>query len=308
MSQYAVHEETGNGSDGPSATTRNASRRGRRTLVVTFVAVLVVGLGALVTDTVAGMRTESAISRALLASPRIVYMPEVTVGGFPVLAHRSGTFPSATITARGVPVGCPPLAGTGRDRDCRIELGATLDNAHIPRPIDPTIAIHADTVAAYLRLDSVNLGRFLRIVDLTVNTPAPPDKAGGGGPGDGLLRRTSGVVLTGTVALPPVADDSHPPSASAHRGPKVRVSVTVDLTVSDGALRISATGFYRGPQQHSDADVPDEYRDQVLSRFSATLPALRLPWGIAPTTAHSEGSDVLLAGESRASALRPDAY
>ncbi|WP_343287285.1 LmeA family phospholipid-binding protein [Gordonia sp. SID5947] len=114
------------------------------------------------------------------------------------------------------------------------------------------------------------------------------------------------MLLTGTVPLPPIATDTRiPPSASAYPGPKVKVSVVVDLSVVNGRLRISATDFYRGPEEHVDAEIADELRGYVLSRFTATLPPMPLPWQTTATEAHSEGSDVLLAGERGPADLVP---
>ena len=306
MSGSAVNKAP---TDSRGQQTRAGSGRGhlgRRVLGIGIIGVIVVLVGALFADTLGAMRTEHSFSRALLASPRLSYEPEVTISGFPFLTHaRSGQFTGAVITARGVSIPCPASGG------CRVELGATLGPLRVPDGFSITASdiVHTDSVSAYTRLDSVNLGRMLGIVDLTVNTPAPTDKAGGGGPGDGLLSRSSGVLLTGTVPLPPVdADSDVPPSASTYRGPTVRVSVEVDLSVVDGRLRIEATDFYRGPEQHADADVAPDLRGYVLSRFSTTLPPLPMPWEVAPTDAHSEGSDVLVAGNDSRRDLRPDAF
>ncbi|NDZ96176.1 DUF2993 domain-containing protein [Streptomyces sp. SID6673] len=306
MSRFAVNKASGGGRQRVSRRRHGHRYRGRRILGVGIVGVVVVALVLLLTDTVAAMRTEHDFSRALLASPRVTYEPEVTISGFPFLTHaRADDFGGAVVTARGVAVACPSPAG------CRAELGATLGRWSTPNgfDIESSDVLHTTSVDAYTRLDSVNLGRMLGILDLTVNTPAPEDKAGGGGPGDGLLRRTSGVLLTGTVPLPPIPTGTRiPPSASAYPGPKVKVSVAVDLSVVDGRLRISATDFYRGPEEHVDADVADDLRGYVLSRFTATLPPMPLPWQTTPTEAHSEGSDVLLTGTRGATDLVPSDF
>lgn len=278
----------------------------RRTIGIGVIGIIALCAAGLLTDTLVAMRVEHSFSRALLTSPHLRYDPEVTISGFPFTSHaRSGEFGGAVITARGAPVDCPPTGG------CHAEMGATLGSLSVPNGFDiqPRDLIHTSSVQAYTRLDSVNLGRMLGILDLTVNTPAPTDRPGGGGPGDGLLRRSSGVLLTGTVALPPVdlASDV-PASASAYPGPTARVSVAVDLSVMDGRLRISATDFYRGPEEHAESDVADDQRQYVLSRFSAVLAPLPMPWGIAATDATSEGSDVLLTGDSGSRDLQPEDF
>ncbi|GAB92842.1 LmeA family phospholipid-binding protein [Gordonia rhizosphera] len=302
MSRFAVNQAPGEGRQRTFGAA-GRPRIGRLILGLGILSVIVVTVVSLLTDTLLAMRTEHGLSRALLTSPRLVYDPEVTLGGFPFVTHaRGGDFTGGVITARGVPVTCPP------PDHCHAELGATLGPFTVDDgfDIEPTDDVATSSLDVYTRLDSVNLGRMLGIIDLTVNTPAPTGKAGAGGPGDGLLRRTSGVLFTGTVALPPIDTATRfPPSASAYPGPTMKVSVTVDLSVVDGRLHITATDFYRGPKEHVDADVPADLRGYVLSHFTATLPPLPLPWDVPPTTAHSEGSDVLLAGSSGPTTVRP---
>lgn len=306
MSGSAVNKALRVGRGTRTRAAHGRSHLGRRILGVGIIVVIVVTVAALVADTVAAMRTEYGFSRALLTSPGLTYEPEVTISGFPFLTHtRDGRFSGAVITARGVSVACPPRDG------CHAELGATLGPMTVPDgfSIGPSDIVHTESLNAYTRLDSVNLGRMLGIVDLTVNTPAPADKAGGGGPGDGLLRRSTGIVLTGTVPLPSSrASADVAPSASTYDGPTVRVSVLVDLSVVDGRLHLEATDFYRGPERHADTEVAEDLRDLVLSAFTATLPVLPLPWDLSPAEAHSEGSDVLLAGDAGPRDLRPDAF
>lgn len=267
---------------------------------------LVVAVFALLADTLVAMRTEHSFSRSLVSSPRVIYDPEVTLAGFPFVRHAaSGEFSGAVITARGVRVDCPPPGG------CHAELGATLGMSSVPDgfDIDPSDLVHTSSIEAYTRLDSVNLGRFLGIADLSVNTPAPEHKAGAGGPGDGLLQRTNGVLLTGTVPLPPLDTATpYPPSASEYPGPSVKVSVVVDLSVSDGRLHLTATDFYRGPEEHVEAEVPDDLRGYVLTQFTTTLPRLPMPWGITGRAAHSEGSDVVVTGARGDAEVRPDEF
>lgn len=278
--------------------------RGRRALGWALATLITLVIAALLTDTVSAIRAEHSLARALLRSPTLEFEPEVTISGFPFLPQaRNAEFSGAVITARGVAVpGCAQRGG------CRAELGAALGEfTSDDWLIGPGDVLHTRSVTAYTRLDSVNLGRLLNIIDLTVNTPAPADKPGGGGPGDGLLERTTGVLLTGTVPLgAPVSEI--PPSASAYPGPTVTVSVTVDLDVVDGRLHIIPTGFYDGPEDHVDADVPAAQRDEVLAHFSRTLPRLPSPWDISPTTARSQGSDIVLTAATDARDLRPEEF
>ncbi|MGC4935361.1 DUF2993 domain-containing protein [Gordonia sp. DT30] len=302
----------------PHIRSRFALRRAALVAVGIVVVVCVLGI---VADVVAASRSEHRLSASLASAPGITYPPEVTLGGFPFITHASsGAFGAATITARGVPInGCSyPAMG-----DCFAELGASLGSFTVPDGfrISPTDTLRTTSVTAYTLLNSVNLGRMLGIVDLTVNTPATPDRVGGGGPQFGNLERTSGVVLTGTVALPP---DSAPPtgrgpaperapSASAYPGPRTKVSVTVDLSVRAGRLHLQATGFYTGPEKHVSSPALDgndkqSLRNAVLARFTTTLPPLPMPWDLPATGAHSSGSDVLLTAESGQRDLQPERF
>ncbi|NNG96425.1 LmeA family phospholipid-binding protein [Gordonia araii] len=271
-------------------------------------------------DTLRAARSERELATALRSAPRVVFEPEVTLGGFPYSTHaRRGDFPGLTITARGIAVGGPAdLRGvpqTCATTTCWAELGVQAggiraDAAHRWHGWAP---VNLRDVQAYAKLDSVNLGRMLDITDLAVNTPAPTDRAGGGGPGDGLLERSSGVLLTGTVSLPPHrpsprTDSRYPPSAQKFDGERVRVSVTVDLSVVDGDLVITATDFYTGPEEHARADVAPQHRRAVLQRFSSRVPFPRLPWGVVPTTANSAGSDVLISGKAARLTVAPDQF
>lgn len=294
----------------------------RRHFAVAAVLLLVTAVIAMLVtvDTLRAAQSERGLATALLASPRVTFEPEVTLGGFPYLTHaRRGHFPGLTVTARGIALpgpallrGVPHTCATTR---CYAELGVratsisvdAADRWHGNNPIS------LRDVQAYAKLDSVNLGRMLDITDLAVNTPAPTGKAGGGGPGDGLLERTSGVLLTGTVSLPPQLPSprtagQYPPSAQKYAGQRAKVSVTVDLSVVDGALVITATNFYTGPEEHASGPVPAEFGRAVLERFSGRVQFPRLPWGVVPTTANSAGSDVLISGRAPALTVAPDQF
>lgn len=279
--------------------------RVRRTLAWLLVAVAALLVTALLAVLVASSRAEHTMARALQAAPRVTYEPEVMYDGFPVFA--GGRFDGLAITARGVRIdGC---ANRGA---CTADLGARLEQVRIDDvwSVGPATPIGFAALSAETRIDSVNLGRLLNIVDLYINTPAPEGKVGAGGPGDGLLERTEGIMLSGTVPLPgsPARDDGYPPSASKYGHPKVKVSVSVRVDVVDARLRITATDFYTGPEEHFADPVPAEFRSHVLKLFSATLPTLPLAWDTAPTRALSRGSDLILAGDAPGGTVEPIAF
>ncbi|NDK88737.1 DUF2993 domain-containing protein [Gordonia desulfuricans] len=324
MPGHAVNKAEPHGPAADATAPPPTPPRLRRAVLVAVAVVVAVSAAGLITDTVAASRAEHRLSESLASSDLpgsagLPYHPEVTLGGFPFLTHaRDGEFTGATITARGVPaLGC---THTGGDvPGCFAELGVTLGPFSVGDGFDirPGSVIRASSVQAYSLLNSVNLGRFLGILDLTVNTPAAADRVGGGGPQFGNLERTSGVVLAGTVALPPgsaPAADGRPtpqnsPSASGYADPTVRVSVSVDLSVVDGRLHLQAVDFYRGPEEHLDVpDLDAPLRQAVLDRFTATLPRLPMPWDLPATGAHSAGSDVVLEAHADARDLQVDRF
>ncbi len=262
-------------------------RKTRRNVVVIVLSIVALAAVAALADTGLAARSEYRLSTALTASKRVTFDPEVTLGGFPFVRHANrGEFTSLTITARGValPRSSSPSCGVTQ---CWAELGVSATDVDAGRggwALGSTSILRLGSAKAYTKLDSVNLGRMLDITDLAVNTPAPEDRAGGGGPGDGLLERTSGVMLTGTV-----------PTSGADTA---RVSVTVDLSVVGSSLAIKATGFYTGPEEHSKSTVPPELKAGVLARFTRVVPLPALPWAFTPTSANSAGSDVLVTGDA----------
>lgn len=251
--------------------------------------VLIVLGVATVTDFSVAAYAEYRYSRALRAASDLDFDPEVTITGFPFIPQAIGNdYQQIGITARGTDL------GNGRRGDLRSKLTGVhrLGGSWL---IGATTQLRVDEAGGSLKIDSVNLGRFLGIEDLTVTTPAPEDEAGGGGPGDGILSSDTGIVLTGTVNLPGLSN-------SGHKGGQKRqkVSVAADLSIRGGALRIDATGLYSGSADHVESAVPDPQIPAVLAQFSQTLPVLPLPWSLPATSAATQGSDVVLDAEPKA--------
>ncbi|SIS17187.1 Protein of unknown function [Williamsia sterculiae] len=246
-------------------------------------AVVIAVAAAVLVDVGAAIRAEHRFAVAVRSGSGLSFDPEITIGGFPFLrAAADHRYPQVGITARGV------VVGSCHDGVlCRGDLRSALTDVRTDgATVTSRSSMRVSRVSGSLTIDSVNLGRFLDIIDLTVTTPAPRDEPGGGGPVDGNLSASSGILLTGTVPVPRTGRDA-----------AAKVSVVADLSVVGGALRVQATGFYRGPEEHVTADVPDGSRAAVLAAFTRTLPVLPLPWGIVATSAHTEGSDVTVAGD-----------
>ncbi|WP_353107986.1 DUF2993 domain-containing protein [Gordonia sp. (in: high G+C Gram-positive bacteria)] len=281
-----------------AATTRiHLPKRPLRALARLTVGVVILLVTGFFVDNVAASRAEHRLARALESSPGVAFEPEVTIGGFPFLARASsGRFPQVTISARGV------VLDDGSRGTSRATLDARLTEPDLGNVWDvgPDTSITVQQATAETRVDSVNLGRLMGITDLYINTPAPDGKVGAGGPGDGLLERTDGIMLSGTVPLPgsPDYDGRFPPSASGYTYPKVKISVSARTFVAAGRVHIEATGIYDGPEEHYSADVPKEFYADVLKRFSAVLPPLPTAWNVAPNRSLSRGSDLVVIGEA----------
>ncbi|MBJ7289240.1 DUF2993 domain-containing protein [Williamsia sp.] len=281
----------------------------RRTLTFLALGLILVVVALLGIDTGFAINAERSFARSLPnvadgenGVPHLPYEPEVTISGFPAIPHLlDGHYPAIGVTARAVdlsptvtfadktqtrsPRSCEP------DDPCHADIRARLTDVRVNKrgrslthPFSQWSGLKVAKATTSTTLDSVAVGRLLGITDLTVSTPAPPGTAGGGGPQDGLLSRTSGIVLTGTVQTPPPDERD------------VKVSVTVDLAARGTSLTITATGFYDGPEEHSTAVLTPDEAKRVLGKFSATIGGIPMAWGATATSARSSGSDLMIEG------------
>lgn len=231
---------------------------------------------------------EYRLSRQLRASAGLSDDPEVTIGGFPYLAS-GGHHSKLTIAV--------PAQVHGKNA----RLEAEFADVRIPGGLLPDFTaqtpITAGHVESRVRLDQKTVGRYMDIVDLQVHTPAPK-RPGAGSPADGYVKASKGIVLTGTVPLPTPADPKR----------TVLISVAADFAAEGDAIAVRATGIYTGPEEHQKADLgPGEDR-AVLAAFTRTLPAMALPFRIAPTAARAENADVVLLGEAYGVTVTPGAF
>ncbi len=112
--------------------------------------------------------------------------------------------------------------------------------------------------------------------------PNESDNAAGGTTESGISDN-HGLVFTGT------------PTAA---GLDKRVSVSVDLSITGADhtdLVFAATEVLTGPGT-AEEPVPDDKKAAVFRAFSTTMPGMKLPFGLAPTSEGARGSDVIIEG------------
>ena len=149
--------------------------------------------------------------------------------------------------------------------------------------IDANTQLPVGKVESRIIIDSTHLGRFMGIPDLLVEAPPKETNNATGGTTESGISGNKGLVFTGT---PKAADFNK------------RVSVAVDLSVAgpdQTTLVFTATGVLTGAGT-ADQQVPEDKTAAVLAAFTTTLPGLKLPFGIAPTSEGARGSDVIIEG------------
>ena len=138
-------------------------------------------------------------------------------------------------------------------------------------------------VESRIIIDSTHLGRFMGIPDLLVEAPAKETNNATGGTTESGISGSKGLVFTGT---PKAADFDE------------QVSISVDLSVAGPdrtTLVFTPTGVLTGAGT-ADQDVPEDKTAAVLAAFTSTMPGLKLPFGLAPTSEGARGSDVIIEG------------
>ena len=135
----------------------------------------------------------------------------------------------------------------------KASLETTLHDVDLAKSswlIGPEATLPIGKIESRIIVDSTHLGRYMGIKDL--------------------------LVFTGT------------PTAS---GFEEKVSISVDLTMvgeDQTTVLLTPTGVLTGPGT-ADEEVPDDELAAVLAAFSASIPGLKLPFGIAPTSGGARG-------------------
>lgn len=261
----------------------------RKVMIGLAAAVTALIVGAVGTDFGAAIYAEYRWSRALRTVAGLNFDPWVGIIGFPFIPQARGhEYGEMEIRASGV---AHPVVG-------KASLEATLHSVGLDQSswlVRPGAALPVGKLESRIIVDSTHVGRFMGIDDLLVEAPAPESNDATGGTTESGISGNEGVMFTGT------------PKAS---GLDERVTVAVDLTVAgpeQTTLVMTATGVLTGAGT-ADTDVPQDKLAAVLEEFSATMPGMKLPFGVAPTAQGVRGSDVIIEGITQDMTISLDGF
>ncbi len=204
-----------------------------------------------VVDRVAAFAAGSMAGGALRDDLHLQDKPSVTVHGWPFLTQvAAGRYDDIQITAHGVDVSGLP----GLSVDVRL-VGAHLSAGDL---------IHR-------RLDAVPVDRVQGAVTVPYDDIASASKV----PGLRLHQDGDAVVLTAPLTV---------------FGQQLDISAAAVLTVSDGALRVSARAPKAGDGSLGQAAVA-----QVIGALSFAVPLRHLPFGVQVTDVHPAADGIVAA-------------
>jgi hypothetical protein len=251
--------------------------RVRKVAVGVISAVAAVAVAAVGVDFGAAIYAEYRLARAVRSEANLNFDPWVGIIGFPFISQAADRhYSQIEIRANGVD---HPVAG-------KVSYEATLYSIDVPKDswlIDAESELPVAEVESRIIIDSTHLGRYMGIPDLLVEAPAKETNNATGGTTESGISGSKGLVFTGT---PKAADFDE------------RVSISVDLSVAGPGrttLVFTPTGVLTGAGT-ADQEVPEDKTAAVLAAFTTTMPGLKLPFGLAPTSEGARGSDVIIEG------------
>ncbi len=249
----------------------------RKVVVGVVSAVAAVVIAAVGVDFGAAIYAEYRLARAVRSESKLDFDPWVGIIGFPFISQAADRhYSQIEIRANGVD---HPVAG-------KVSYEATLYSVDVPNDswlIDTESELPVAKVESRIIIDSTHLGRFMGIPDLLVEAPPKETNNPTGGTTESGISGNKGLVFTGT---PKAADFDE------------RVSISVDLSVGGPdrtTLVFTPTGVLTGAGT-ADQEVPADKTAAVLAAFTTTMPGLKLPFGLNPTSEGARGSDVIIEG------------
>lgn len=243
-------------------------------LLAAVTSLIVVAVGA---DFGAAIYAEYRWARSVRAANGLDFDPWVGILGFPFVTQATGRhYREVEIRAGGVE---HPVAG-------KASLESTFHSVDLTDTswlIGPDAKLPVGKLESRIIVDSTHLGRYMGIKDLLVEAPRRETNDATGGTTESGISNNKGLVFTGT------------PSAAGYDD---KVSISVDLSVAgtdETTLVFTATGVLTGAGT-ADQEVPEGERAAVLKAFSGTMPGMKLPFGVAPTSEGARGSDIIIEG------------
>lgn len=246
-------------------------------VTATAIAVSIFVLGAVGVDFGASIYAEYRLSTSVRNAANLGSDPFVAILGFPFIPQAMrDRYNELEIKAYAV----------DHSTVGKATLEATMHSVDLSRAswlIQPDARLSVHELESRIIIDSMHLGRYLGISDLTVQAPPQESNDATGGTTESGISGNRGLVFSGT-----------PKSADFER----RVSVSVDLAIDPddpATLVITPTHVVIGPDT-ADQAVPDDKREAVLRAFKGKLPNQKLPFAVAPNTVGARGSDVIIEG------------
>ena len=240
-------------------------------------AVLAVVLATVGVDFGTTIVAEYRLSRTVRDANALHWDPSVAILGFPfipqAIRHHYSEIEIKANDVEQIHVGKASLEATLHAIDL-------TDSSWLIRP-DAKLPV--GKLESRIIIDSAHLGRFMGIKDLMVEAPARETNDATGGTTESGISESHGLVFTGTPAA---------------AGLDKRVSVSVDLSITGADhtnLVFTATEVLTGPGT-AEEKVPDDKKAAVLRAFSTTMPGMKLPFGLTPTSEGARGSDVIIEG------------
>ncbi len=249
----------------------------RKVLTRLLISAAVLILVVIGTDFGFAIFAEYRMARSVRTAAHLHFDPWVAILGFPFGTQAArGRYQQVEVKAAGV---AHPVVG-------KASLEATLyDMVASPKSwlIGPDAKLTSARLESRIIIDSTHVGRFMNIKDLLVEAPPNESDNAAGGTTESGISDNHGLVFTGT------------PTAA---GLDKRVSVSVDLSITGADhtdLVFTATEVLTGPGT-AEEPVPDDKKAAVFRAFSTTMPGMKLPFGLAPTSEGARGSDVIIEG------------
>jgi len=249
----------------------------RKVLTRLLIPAVVLILAVVGTDFGFAIFAEYRMARSVRTAAHLHFDPWVSILGFPFATQAAqGRYQQVEVKAAAV---AHPVVG-------KASIEATLyDMVATPKSwlIGPDAKLTSTKLESRIIVDSTHVGRFMGIKDLLVEAPTNDSNDATGGTTESGISESHGLVFTGT------------PTAA---GLDKRVSVSVDLSITGADhtnLVFTATEVLTGPGT-AEEKVPDDKKAAVLRAFSTTMPGMKLPFGLTPTSEGARGSDVIIEG------------